>query len=140
MSRRDETKTSTTWPARTFFNRAIAGHGEPEEVVTDRAAALANVIEELLPQALHNTIKYANNRVECDHGRRGPNGEPSTNDFQVLALLRIVERFAVELDDLPELIPGRSHLADDIPTGAVVVITDERVSVSLPPPTTAGGR
>ena len=55
--------------ARTFFNSAIAGHGEPEEVVTDRAAALANVIEELLPQALHNTIKYANNRVECDHGR-----------------------------------------------------------------------
>ena len=55
--------------ARTFFSTAIAGHGEPEEVVTDRAAALANVIEELLPQALHNTIKYANNRVECDHGR-----------------------------------------------------------------------
>jgi transposase-like protein len=55
--------------ARTFFNRAIAAHGKPEEVVTDRAAALANVIEELLPQALHNTTKYANNRVECDHGR-----------------------------------------------------------------------
>ncbi len=55
--------------ARTFFTTAIAAHGEPEEVVTDRAAPLANVIEELLPQALHNTIKYANNRVECDHGR-----------------------------------------------------------------------
>ena len=55
--------------ARRFFTAAIAAHGEPEEVVTDRAAALANVIEELLPQALHNTVKYANNRVECDHGR-----------------------------------------------------------------------
>jgi transposase, IS6 family len=55
--------------ARTFFTTAIAAHGEPEEVVTDRAAPLANVIEELLPQALHNTIKYANSRVECDHGR-----------------------------------------------------------------------
>ncbi len=55
--------------ARTFFTMAIAAHGEPEEVVTDRAAVLAKVIEELLPQALHNTIKYANNRVECDHGR-----------------------------------------------------------------------
>ncbi len=43
--------------ARTFFTTAIAAHGEPEEVVTDRAAPLANVIEELLPQALHNTIK-----------------------------------------------------------------------------------
>jgi transposase-like protein len=29
----------------------------------------ANVIEELLPQALHNKVKHANNRVECDHGR-----------------------------------------------------------------------
>ena len=48
---------------------AITGHGEPDEVVTDRAAALAKVIEELVPQALHNTQKYANNRVECDHGR-----------------------------------------------------------------------
>ena len=55
--------------ARTFFTAAIAAHGEPEEVVTDKAAALASVIEELLPQALHNTIKYANNRVECGHGR-----------------------------------------------------------------------
>jgi IS6 family transposase len=55
--------------ARRFFTMAIAAHGEPEEVVTDKSAALANVIEELVPQALHNTITYANNRVECDHGR-----------------------------------------------------------------------
>ena len=55
--------------ARTFLTTAIAAHGEPEEVVTDRSAALANVIDELVPQALHNIEKYANNRVECDHGR-----------------------------------------------------------------------
>ena len=39
---------------------------------------------------------------------RGPNGEPSTRDFQVHELLRIVDRFAVEFDHLPELIAGRS--------------------------------
>jgi IS6 family transposase len=55
--------------ARRFFTTAIGAHGEPEEVVTDKSAALANVIEELVPQALHNTIKYADNRAECDHGR-----------------------------------------------------------------------
>ena len=55
--------------ARRFFTTVLAAHGEPEEVVTDRAAAVANVIEALVPQALHNTVKYANNRVECDHGR-----------------------------------------------------------------------
>lgn len=38
--------------ARRFFTTAIATHREPDEVVTDRAAALANVIEELLPHAL----------------------------------------------------------------------------------------
>jgi transposase-like protein len=55
--------------AHTFFTMVIAGHGEPEEVITDKSAALANVIQELVPLALYNTLKYANNRVECDHGR-----------------------------------------------------------------------
>lgn len=30
---------------------------------------------------------------------RGPNGEPSTNDFQVFELLRIVDRFAADWGD-----------------------------------------
>ena len=55
--------------ARRFFDAALAAHGEPDEVITDRAAALANVIAELIPNAVHNTERYANNRVECDHGR-----------------------------------------------------------------------
>jgi hypothetical protein len=38
---------------------------------------------------------------------RGPNDEPSTNDFQVFELIRIVDRFAVEFDDLPRLIAER---------------------------------
>ena len=38
---------------------------------------------------------------------RGPNGEPSTNDFQVFDLFRIVETFATGFDHLPELIRGR---------------------------------
>ena len=37
--------------------------------MTDKAAALANVIAKLLPMVHHNTEQYANNRVECDHGR-----------------------------------------------------------------------
>jgi IS6 family transposase len=55
--------------ARRFFNRVITAHGRPDEVVTDLAQALETVIEELLPDAFHNTDQYANNRVECDHGR-----------------------------------------------------------------------
>jgi transposase-like protein len=37
--------------------------------VTDLAQALETVIEEVPPHAFHNTEQYANNRVECDHGR-----------------------------------------------------------------------
>ena len=55
--------------ARSFFAAAVDAHGHPDEVVTDSAAALAHVIVDLLPDALHNTEQYANNRVECDHGR-----------------------------------------------------------------------
>ncbi len=55
--------------ARRFFSAALAAHGEPVEVVTDLAQALETVIEELIPDAFHNTEQYQNNRVECDHGR-----------------------------------------------------------------------
>ncbi len=56
--------------ARRFFTGALAGNAAPVEVVTDKAPALAtNVIRALLPTVFHNTEQYANNRVECDHGR-----------------------------------------------------------------------
>ncbi len=55
--------------ARRFFTTALRAHGEPVEVVTDRAPALRAAIDELMPAAFHNTEQYANNRVECDHGR-----------------------------------------------------------------------
>ena len=55
--------------ARTFFTAAVAVHGDPGEVITDRAPALGNVVEELLLAVWHNTGQYENNRVECDHGR-----------------------------------------------------------------------
>jgi hypothetical protein len=51
---------------------------------------------------------------------RGPNGEPSTNDFQVLDLLRIVERFAVGWDDLPRLFSDRPQYRILIAAGNVV--------------------
>jgi transposase-like protein len=36
--------------------------------VTDRAPTYPVVLEELLPAAWHRTDRYANNRVEADHG------------------------------------------------------------------------
>ncbi len=53
-------------------------------------------------------------------GERGPNGEPSTSDFQTFELLEIVEKFAVGFDDFPALIPGRDDYRILISTGVVV--------------------
>jgi transposase-like protein len=57
-------------PAATrFFETMLSGRARPKEVTTDLAAPLLRVIDELLPDALHDTTQYANNRIECDHGR-----------------------------------------------------------------------
>jgi len=51
---------------------------------------------------------------------RGPNNEPSTNDFQVFELIRIVDRFAVDFDDLPRLIPDRDDYRVLVMSGTLV--------------------
>jgi transposase-like protein len=56
--------------ARRFFQQAIgATKITPVEVTTDQAPVYPVVLEELLPAAWHRTDRYANNQVECDHGR-----------------------------------------------------------------------
>ena len=56
--------------AHRFFERAMgASKVTPVEVTIDKAPVYPAVLEELLPAAWHRTDRYANNRVECDHGR-----------------------------------------------------------------------
>ena len=52
-----------------FFEMMLAGRERPCEVTTDLAAPLLRVVDELLPDVLHDTTQYANNPIECDHGR-----------------------------------------------------------------------
>ena len=52
-----------------FFETMLAGRERPREVTTDLAAPLLRVVDELLPEVLHDTTQYANNRIEWDHGR-----------------------------------------------------------------------
>jgi hypothetical protein len=51
---------------------------------------------------------------------RGPNGEPSTNDFQAFELIRIIEQFALGFDQLPELIAGRLDYRIMVVSGVLV--------------------
>jgi hypothetical protein len=55
--------------ARRFFRRALRAGTIPAEATTDRVPAYPRVLDDLIPAALHVTERYANNRVETDHGR-----------------------------------------------------------------------
>ena len=63
------TERRDTAAARRFFAPALAHGPAPVEVTTDRAAAYLRVVEELVPAARHVTERYANNKIESDHGR-----------------------------------------------------------------------
>lgn len=47
----------------------LTGREWPREVTTDLAAPLLRVVDDVVPGALHDTTKYSNNGIECDHGR-----------------------------------------------------------------------
>lgn len=51
---------------------------------------------------------------------RGPNDEPSVNDFLTIELLPIVDAFAVRFDDLAEAVPGRPDYRLLITAGILV--------------------
>jgi IS6 family transposase len=55
--------------ARTFFTRALAPGRSTVEITTDRAPVYPRVIDELTPAPRRIHERYANNRVEADHGR-----------------------------------------------------------------------
>jgi transposase-like protein len=56
--------------ARRFFRRALTTlKVTPAEVVTDAAPVYLRVVDELVPAAWHHVERYANNRIEADHGR-----------------------------------------------------------------------
>ena len=52
-----------------FFEMMLAGRERPTDVTTDLAAPLLRVVDDLLPEVLHDTTRYANNPIECGHGR-----------------------------------------------------------------------
>ena len=57
------------------FAMMLTGCERPREVTTDFAVPLLSVVD-LVPGAVHDTTKYANTRVECDHGRLKARLEP----------------------------------------------------------------
>ena len=54
--------------AKRFFKRLLRGHGgAPREIVTDKLRSYGVAQRELIPNTIHNTAQYANNRAELSH-------------------------------------------------------------------------
>ena len=51
-----------------FFKRLLKKHSdEPRKIVTDKLISYGVAHRELMPDAIHDTSKYANNRAELSH-------------------------------------------------------------------------
>ena len=54
--------------AKRFFHRLITSHGaEPRKIVTDKLRSYGVAHREVIPEAIHDTSQYANNRAEQSH-------------------------------------------------------------------------
>jgi putative transposase len=54
--------------AKRFFSRLLKKHkGEPRKIVTDKLRSYGVAHRELIPETIHNTEKYANNKAELSH-------------------------------------------------------------------------
>lgn len=54
--------------ARRFFKRLLQKHhGEPRKIVTDKLRSYGVAHRELIPEAIHSTRQYENNRAEQSH-------------------------------------------------------------------------
>jgi len=54
--------------AKLFFRRLIRSHGgEPRKIVTDKLRSYGVALRELIPEVIHSTKQYENNRAEQSH-------------------------------------------------------------------------
>lgn len=54
--------------AKRFFRRLLRNHGgEPRKIVTDKLRGYGVAHRELMPEAIHSTKQYENNRIEQSH-------------------------------------------------------------------------
>ena len=54
--------------ARRFFKRLLSTHrNEPRKIVTDKLGSYGVAHRELIPDTIHDTSQYANNRAELSH-------------------------------------------------------------------------
>jgi transposase-like protein len=114
--------------AHRFVERAIsATKVTPVEITTDRAPAYPAVLEELLPAAWHRTDRYANNRVECDHGRL----KARLRAMRGLKEDRSAKVIIAGLGFIQNIRRGHYELAVDEPAGRRVAVAFDELAVTI---------
>jgi putative transposase len=72
--------------AKRFFKRLLRKHkGEPRKIVTDKLRSYGVAHRELIPETIHDTSQYANNRCELSH-------EPTRVRERVMRKFKSVEQ------------------------------------------------
>jgi transposase-like protein len=97
--------------ARAFFTRAIRFGSAPVEITTDRAPVYPRVINELVPAARQVCDRYANNRIEADHGRLKARLQPMRGVKSISSLRTIAAGHAF----VQNLRRGHYELAAEVP-------------------------
>jgi transposase-like protein len=117
-----------TAAAHRFFERAIGTTKvAPIEVVTDLAPVYPAVLEELLPAAWHHTEQYANNRVECDHGRLKARLRPMRGLKQDRSARVVIAGHAL----VQNLRRGHYELAVDEPAGRRLAVAFDELALAI---------
>ena len=114
--------------AHRFFERAMgATKVTPIELTTDKAPVYPVVLEELLPAPWHRTDRYANNRVECDHGRLKARLRPMHGLKQDRCARVIIAGHAF----VQNLRRGHYELAVEEPTSRRVAVAFDELALAI---------
>jgi len=117
-----------TKAAHRFFEQAIGTTKiAPAEVITDQAPTYPVVLEDLLPASWHRTDRYANNRVECDHGRLKARLGPMRGRNQDRSARVITAGHAF----VQNLRRGHYKLAVDGPTSRRVAVAFQELALAI---------
>jgi transposase-like protein len=114
--------------AHQFLQRAIAANKvTPVEVTTDQAPVYPAVLEDRLPAAWHRTDRYANNRVECDHGRLKARLGPMRGLKQDRSARVIIAGHAL----VQNVRRGHYELAVEEPVGRRVAVAFDELALTI---------
>jgi transposase, IS6 family len=114
--------------AHRFFERAMARpRSRPSRSPPTRRRCTPAVLEELLPAAWHRTEQYANNRVECDHGRLKARLEPMRGRKQDRSARVVIAGHAF----VQNLRRGHYELAVDEPTSRRVAVAFDELVLAI---------